>query len=160
MNRNLEIKKTVYGAGSGVFAQKSFKPGEDLFIFGERIITWAKATCRSIHMGKNRWMEPEVGSFGHFINHSCAPTAVFQLPNKIVSKVEIKSGEEVTVDYSTLVHSSNWKMECLCSSASCRKVVRSFPLMPLAFQEEYKYFNTFEAERSVDQISPLAPKGF
>lgn len=143
---DLIIKKTDYGAGKGVYAQKQLEKGEEGFIFSEEIIPWAKVTHRGIQLGKNKWLEPPKESFGFYLNHSCSPSCGFQLPNKIVALREIKDGEEITIDYSTVIHTTKWEMDCLCQSPKCRKVVKSFPNMPAEFREKFREWNSWEKE--------------
>lgn len=140
----LLIKKTDYGAGKGVYANTEIKAGTETFIFSEQIFPWTKVTHRAIQLGRNRWLEPVKESFGHYLNHSCSPSCAFQLPNKIVALRDIPAGEEITIDYSTVVHIQKWEMDCLCQSPHCRKSVLSFPKMPLEFQEKYKNLNSWE----------------
>ncbi|MBI2573027.1 SET domain-containing protein-lysine N-methyltransferase [Candidatus Woesearchaeota archaeon] len=140
----LIVRKTTYGAGDGIFAQAQFNPYQELFVFAENIQPWKKATHRSIHLAKDRWLTPSKEEWGWYLNHSCTPNAAFKLPNKIIALNQIQKNEEITIDYSTVVHTPKWDMECLCNSKDCRKVIRSFPSMPPEFQEKYKEFNSWE----------------
>ena len=141
---NLVVKNTDYGAGKGVYTSREFQKGAEVFIFSEQIFPWTKVTHRAIQLGRNRWLEPVKESFGHYLNHSCSPSCAFQLPNKIVALRLIRVREEITIDYSTVVHTSKWEMDCLCRSPHCRKIVKSFPNMPAEFQEKYRDLNSWE----------------
>ncbi len=134
---DLCVRETSYGAGKGVYAQRDYKAGEDLFVFGTEVVTWAKTTHRSIQLGTNCWLEPPKDSFGWFLNHSCEPSAAFLLPNRIVALRMIQKGEEITIDYSTVVHTLRWEMECWCGKTSCRRLLRSFQFLPPDLKEKY-----------------------
>ena len=143
MIMDLIVQETSYGAGKGVYTKRDFIQGEELFIFGTQVVTWAKTTHRSIQLGVNRWLEPPKNSFGWFLNHSCEPTAAFVLPNKIVASGLIRKGEEITIDYSTVVHTPRWEMECWCQKQSCRKLLRSFQFLPAGLQAKYNHLRSF-----------------
>ncbi|MBI4151418.1 SET domain-containing protein-lysine N-methyltransferase [Candidatus Woesearchaeota archaeon] len=144
VQESLVVRETTYGAGKGVYAQRQLLAGEEAFIFGEKIVPWAKATHRGIQLGRNKWLEPPKESFGFYLNHSCSPSCGFQLPNKIVVLREMKESEEITIDYSTVVHTQKWEMDCLCQSPQCRKIVKSYLNMPPEFQEKYTQWNSWE----------------
>src|SRR3989338_6672131 len=143
----LVVKQTEYCAGKGGYARGVVRERAEVFIFSEQVVSCAKATHRTIQTGKNCWLEPAKESYGHYLNHSCSPTCGFQLPNKIVALREIKDGEEITIDYSTIVHTPKWEMDCCCPSSQCRKLVRSFQKMPAEFQKKYQEFNSWAYSR-------------
>ena len=50
----------------------------------------------------------------------------------------LEKGEEIVIDYSTIVGSDDvWRMRCRCGCAHCRRVVKSFTTLPKKTREEY-----------------------
>ncbi len=143
-NQKLKIDQTPYGAGSGVYTTTSISKDDELFIFSENIVPWKQVTHRAIQLGVNRWLEPNKHSYGWFLNHSCNPSAAFKLPNKIVAYKSLKPNEEITIDYSTVIHMNKFEFECLCPNTNCRKIVRSFQFLPQEFQKKFKDLNSLE----------------
>lgn len=143
-NPKLTIKETNYGAGKGIYTTQSIPKGEELFIFSENIVPWKNVTHRAIQLGINRWLEPLKYSYGWFLNHSCNPTAAFKLPNKIVAHKDLKSNEEITIDYATVIHMKKFEFTCCCPNNNCRKIIRSFQYTTPEFQEQFKDFNSLE----------------
>jgi len=69
-------------------------------------------------------VEPQMD---YFINHSCDPNAWLVNDNDVVARRAIKAGEQVTVDYATLIiheFESSRIIDCLCGSANCRKILK------------------------------------
>ena len=64
--------------------------------------------------------------------------------NELVAIRDIKSGEEITIDYSLTEWSDdedwaeydNWTMACACGSTACRKTIREFCFLPEQMQKE------------------------
>lgn len=71
---------------------------------------------------KNIWIDPKRPH--KFLNHSCSPSAGMR-GITIISLRDIKEGEEITVDYSTIEGDSRWEMPCDCGNSNCRKIIRS-----------------------------------
>jgi len=57
------------------------------------------------------------------VNHSCVPNCGMQGNFKIVAMRDIKSGEEITIDYA-MVENSDYELECSCGSKTCRAAVK------------------------------------
>jgi len=71
------------------------------------------------------------------MNHSCEPNCGIKNLFSIVAMQDIQKGEELTLDYD-MVEDSDWRMECLCGSPICRKIIGSFGLVPKNIREKYK----------------------
>lgn len=71
---------------------------------------------------KNTWIDPEKPQ--KFINHSCRPNAGVR-GLTVVSLENIKEGEEITIDYSTIEGDRRWEMRCLCGEKNCRGTISS-----------------------------------
>lgn len=71
------------------------------------------------------------------MNHSCEPNCGIKNLFSIVAMQDIQKGEELTWDYD-IVEDSDWRMECLCGSPICKKIIGSFGLVPKNIREKYK----------------------
>lgn len=74
-------------------------------------------------------------------NHSCNPNCLItsdrDLELKIKARRDIKEGEELTYDYSTVVIFDSWEMECHCGEKNCRKIIGEFRTLPVELQKQY-----------------------
>lgn len=129
-------------AGLGVFANKVFNKGDEVFAFSNQVITIdhppgcdCELCMRCIQVGENDWLSPEQGSYGWNLNHSCSPNCGI-IKNVIVTLRKINPGEEITIDYSTTTADNAWTMTCLCHRKTCRKIIRSVQyLTPQQFKK-------------------------
>ena len=94
---------------------------------------------------KDIWIDPLRPH--KFLNHSCSPSAGMR-GLTIISIRDIREGEEITVDYSTIEGDRRWEMKCACGAKKCRKLVRSvefltpeqfkaIPYIPAYFKKLY-----------------------
>ncbi|MFA5029562.1 MAG: SET domain-containing protein [Patescibacteria group bacterium] len=153
------IKKTK-GNGRGVFALTDIKKGRHVIRCDlTKLKTYSLEKLkkhpqrRSDHWdeaGRGKWVLDF--SPASYVNHSCDPnclTKYYTLKKKdIVARRDIKSGEEMTVDYSTgAIYGFNKKshitagagiMKCRCNSKKCRKIITDdFFELPKGLQREY-----------------------
>jgi len=56
----------------------------------------------------------------------------------IVAMKPIKKGDEITIDYSTTVGENYWKMNCLCGSKNCRKIIGPYKFLTRKIKKKYK----------------------
>ena|SRR3989338_1466040 len=129
--------------GKGVFSTKTHPKNEILFSFGTAVVPWIKANHRSIQLGKNKWLNPCTIELGYYVNHSCNPNARFKAPHHLAALNNIKSNQEITLDYSTLVNIPGWDMECSCGEKNCRKIIRSYSKLPAKLQKKYRDIVSF-----------------
>jgi hypothetical protein len=59
----------------------------------------------------------------NFVNHSCDGNAWFIGDDKLVACRKIKKGEEIAYDYALTESSKFFKLNCLCGSKNCRKII-------------------------------------
>lgn len=144
MKKDFLITETP-GCGKGVISTKLFQKDEILFVFGKKVVPWTKANHRSVQLGKNRWLSPSRHDLGYYVNHSCNPSARFKAPNFIAALRSIKLGEEITLDYSTLVDIPRWGMRCACGEKKCRRLIRSYSKSPTEIQQKYKDITSFSS---------------
>ncbi len=127
--------------GKGVFAARRIEPAEMVWDYsGEE--RWVKDIPSELweycfQVDYDRYVLPEKGSAGWFMNHSCEPNCVIMGRTKVVALRRIEPGEEVTFDYSTNVGWEGFSMECKCGTERCRKVVRSYAFLPEELKGRY-----------------------
>ena len=89
---------------------------------------------------KDIWIDP---SRPHkFLNHSCYPTAGVK-GITIIAARDIKEGDEITVDYSTIEGDPRWEMSCSCGQANCRKKIRSIEFLTPQQFEKIPYISAY-----------------
>lgn len=98
---------------------------------------------------KNRWIDPEKPY--KFLNHSCNPSAGIRGRVTIVALRDMKEGDEVTIDYSTVEGDPRWYMACTCGEKECRGIIRSIQFMPENQFEKYlPYIPTYFRDLYLD----------
>jgi len=114
----------------GVFAAARFQAGDLVFDYaGKEDWIWnipKEVWQYTFQVDYDRYILPESGSIGWYLNHSCQPNCVILGRTRIVALTTIEEGEELTFDYSTNVGWDGFAMECSCGSVNCRRVVRSY----------------------------------
>lgn len=128
--------------GLGIRTSESIKRGELIrYIKGKiqvkenRSREDAMANPDWVGISKNCWIDP-VKPY-KFLNHSCDPNIGIKGRVSMVALRSIKSGEELTIDYSTIEGDPRWEMKCSCGAQNCRKVVRSIQYLP---ERQYKKY--------------------
>ena len=48
----------------------------------------------------------------------------------LVALRNLKKGEEITIDYSTVEGDPLWKMACACRTRQCREIIKSIQFLP------------------------------
>jgi SET domain-containing protein len=121
--------------GRGIRAGEDIKKGETITIFRGPLkfkINKNKRDALShpdwVGVKKDYWIDPEKPQ--KFLNHSCSPNACIKTKLSLVAFRDIKEGEEITFDYSTIEGDSRWEMKCLCHEKNCRKVISSVHSLP------------------------------
>jgi len=129
----LEIRKSPI-VGKGCFATTHFKGRRKIAEYTGEKITNAEANRRAnrrklrICAIDERWsLDGSHGGNGtHYINHSCEPNAYMQILYGhilLISLRDIQSGEEITIDYQSTLHSD--KKRCICGAPSCRGTINN-----------------------------------
>jgi uncharacterized protein len=127
--------------GKGVFAAGRIEPGELVWDYaGEE--KWINDIPPDLwrycfQVDFDRYVVPEEGSAGWFMNHSCEPNCVILGDTRVVAHRRIEQGEELTFDYSTNVGWEGFSMECTCGSKGCRGTVKSYGHLPKALKGRY-----------------------
>ena len=134
--------------GKGLFAKKDIKKDEFLFAVKGKSIKddkyykgkyylWGP---RWLAVGKYKWIIPLRKNLWWFINHSCNPNVGLIGKNKVIAMKNINKNEEITLDYSITEDDPNWKMKCKCKNKRCRKIIKSYRLLPEKLKEKYKNY--------------------
>ncbi len=120
--------------GKGIFLTRDVEKDETIFIFsGKEVVLTTGYWFRmpnALQVGYAKWLVPEKGSVGEFLNHCCSPSAGIKGRNRIVAMRSLKKGDEVTIDYALTETYPLWHMKCHCKAKNCRKVVKPYQDMP------------------------------
>jgi SET domain-containing protein len=95
-----------------------------------------------VGVAENQWIDPAKPY--KFLNHSCNPSAGIKGSLSLVALRDMKEGEEITIDYSTIEGDPRWEMNCACGEENCRQVIRSIHSMPKEqFNKYLPYISTY-----------------
>src|SRR2546430_7137543 len=130
------------GKGNGVFALRAFRKGE--FIFRRRhgpVVS--NAAIRSLDPEDRRHLcelDFQTSAIllapGCYLNHSCDPNAM-RSGVKVFAWRNIRSGEEITIDYRLNAFSGR-RSRCICGSVRCSgEIVSDFFSLEGARQKRY-----------------------
>jgi hypothetical protein len=67
--------------------------------------------------------ERYVYTLDNFINHSCDPTLTYDHYGNVVTRHDLESDEELTIDYGCFTVNFDEGFECDCGSPNCRGIV-------------------------------------
>lgn len=135
--------------GSGIFSTRQFPKGQKLFTADGPIIAFTKLHHwrlgpHWLNVGKDRWMVPYANNVWRFVNHSCDPNAIVTTGRKVIALRPIRTGEEITIDYSCTESQRAWHMSCRCGATNCRKIIKSIHFLPEPLFQKYRqYIPTF-----------------
>ncbi len=135
--------------GKGLFAGEEIKRGETIrLIKGEMKfkvnngLEDALANPNWIGVSQDQWIDPD--KFFKFINHSCHPSAGVKGKVTCVALHDIKEGDEITFDYSTIEADDLWQMACSCTAENCRRIIKSIKHLPEEnFQQYFPYVSNY-----------------
>lgn len=156
MKKRSIIKNKIEGSfylrnsyhGQGLFTSKAIPKGKILFTIKGKVLDadlvtklGGKLADNCLRFGPNTYLSPE-NEIARFINHSCSPNAgIRKVKNhlELIAITSIKTGEEITFDYSTtLAWDDIWRInKCYCGQKSCRKKITNFPTLPIELQKHY-----------------------
>jgi SET domain len=137
LHPGLEVRTTA-DKGRGAFATRRIPQGETI----AAIQGWHARTNEllenwfAMQVGPDTWLCSEGTHLDDCINHSCDPNAGFVSGEPVlVALRDIAPGEEIGWDYSTSISEVGWSLECRCSAANCRGVIRSWGELTMAERE-------------------------
>jgi SET domain-containing protein len=138
---NLCIKRSTIG-GKGLFATKNIPAGKLVAIVEGPIVPNDEDSCKKYgphYLHAVSYSKAILNSnFTKYTNHCCDPNCGLKEGINIVALRDIKSEEEITIDYDTLDY--EWEMECNCASPNCRKVLRGYRYLSSSLKKRYKGF--------------------
>lgn len=147
------VRKSPIG-GYGLFAIKPIKKGELIGIKGGYIIDWQTLKKYKniigdsyLQIDDNFVLAPlrksEVKKVMMFLNHSCEPNMGVRGEITFVAMRNIKTGEELTIDYA-MIDADRYKMRCGCGRSGCRRIVTGDDWRNKRLQKKYKgYFSRY-----------------
>ncbi len=131
--------------GKGLFTKKAIKKGSLAFILkGKRKkkVNKTKDDVFSnpdwVGFSKSWWTDPRPPF--RFLNHSCNPNLGFKGAVSFYALRNIKSGEELTFDYSISEAETRWLLDCSCGQKECRKKITSIQFLPFKVFKKYLPF--------------------
>ena len=98
----------------------------------------ALANPNWVGIKKDQWIDPTKPY--KFLNHSCNPSVGIKGSVSIVALRNLKEGEEITIDYSTIEGDPRWEMKCMCGEKNCRDIIRSIHFLPESQFRKYLPF--------------------
>lgn len=152
----LEVRPSPIN-GNGLFTKGPIKEGEILTVWGgilftDQDIKQGKARPHStVEIGEQTWLGEPMGGDDcqdEYLNHSCNPNTWMIDEVTVVAKRNIKTGEEITIDYAMFTTSNYYNFDCNCQSPLCRTLVTGDDWKSEELQERYKnHFSPYLNER-------------
>lgn len=133
------VHKAGRSHGNGLFARRNiFKDEEVIRVSGPTVgaevqntLYWSYGIDILIQISLGKYMLPK--NEARFINHSCEPNLGFHGAGVFVAMRDIREKEELTYDYSIGDIDSDYVIDCLCGTKSCRKKITGLDI----FNEKY-----------------------
>ncbi|HMO79084.1 MAG TPA: SET domain-containing protein [Candidatus Paceibacterota bacterium] len=126
--------------GKGVYAGENIKKGEfiqsikgDLKFKINKNLKDTLGNPNWVGVDKNEWIDPYKPF--KFLNHSCNANTGIRGRVCMYAIRDIREGEEITIDYSTIEADELWEMRCFCGEKKCRKNIKSIHFLP---EKEFK----------------------
>jgi hypothetical protein len=130
----------------GVLSNRPFAKGALLFTISGPV--QREQSKYSLSIGIEQHIEPQKdgrADFGHYINHSCDPTALVRIVRttdpfiEVVARRDLMTGEELTIDYASIEYEVTVKgTKCQCRSSLCRGEIHGFKELPQEVIERYR----------------------
>lgn len=145
--------------GAGLFANRLYRCGETVMSLDHNqagsssILSWEDVEeeddNRVAAIAPGWYFHPNKKHPFWFLNHSCLPNIAYcdwanldsESSVPLVACRDIRAGEEVVIDYSTMTVRDDgpksgvpWSMKCFCGVNSCRRLLTSFAALPLPLQ--------------------------
>jgi len=157
LHKNIELRESPCG-GCGLFAKELIPKGSIVWcgeFDDDEVADWE--TVKNFSEEKKAWFlnycyqveDDKVSSIrspddlqrdaGHYMNHSCDPTAWFIGDRLMEARRDIQPGEEVTYDYGTADSLFERITECRCGTAKCRQRVTPKDYLIPELQARYKH---------------------
>lgn len=127
-------------AGQGLFATRSFNPGQKLLPYFGKVISSPPPSTPGqptfiLEIKPGLWIDGQIDeNLARFANHSCAPNAdlVFDESENqawLIARQPIPAGDEITFDYGFSLAESLFHA-CHCGQTKCVGKIVASPLRP------------------------------
>lgn len=141
-NKGALALKNVPAKGTGVFAKRAIRAGEEVLQFvGEvRDVDSFGDLTHALQIGPRQFISSS-GGIDDFVNHSCEPNCGIRDTDgrvMLFALVDIPKGSEITFDYATTQTGGFFVFDCQCGAAACRGRVSDFTDVPEERQEFYR----------------------
>ncbi len=129
--------------GRGIFASEGIRKGEFVALLRGKLRHKAYPAGRRqikhediwMPIAINWWIDPALPF--RCINHSCDPNIGFKTPRRAHALRDIETGEELTVDYSSIEYVDHWRISCKCKTKKCRGIIRAVQYLPSRLYKSY-----------------------
>jgi hypothetical protein len=88
------------------------------------------------------------------LNHSCDPNLGWAGDHALVAIRAIAAGEELTLDYATVITDPDFVMMCHCETYRCRQVIEGTDWQIPQLQKRYAGFWSPAVQRLIDGTAP------
>ncbi len=132
--------------GNGLFATERIPEGTILWRLTEPTYTWEEVQEWSedrlkdfkrygFQCGADRYSLPADDS--REVNHSCNPNMWWLDSYTLISRWDIRPGEELTYDYASCDITQLMKMDCNCRTQGCREIITNLDYLDSSWQKQF-----------------------
>ena len=87
------------------------------------------------------------------LNHSCEPNLGWADDHTLVATRDIAAGEELTIDYATIITDPDFVMMCHCETYRCRQVIEGTDWKIPQLQKRYARQWAPDVQRMIDEAT-------
>ena len=134
MKKDLYVSKSKIN-GKGIFTKRDIKKGENICVIKGPEMFKINKNMKDVlshpdwvGFKTNNWVDP-VPPY-KYLNHSCDANTAIKGRKTLIAISDIKSGDEITIDYSIIEADPRWHMKCKCGSKNCRGIIKSIQELP------------------------------
>ena len=142
----IEVRTSCAIQGNGLFAKRMIAKGTVIWRLEEptytldEISAWPQVRQKAFEhygfqCGVGRYSLPE--DMSREMNHSCDPNTWWSGADSLVARYDIRSGEEITYDYTTTDIDLPFRMKCDCKAECCRGVITNMDYQDPQWQKQY-----------------------
>lgn len=129
------------GRGFGVFANKTYTPGEYILSFTGKQTPVHEITdfTHFLQIAPDVFLSPS-GKADDYVNHSCDPNCAVYLESDgpVLRAIKpITPRDEFSFDYGTIMFSEPTMFQCSCGSSKCRGMIGNFYSLPEEIRKKY-----------------------
>ena len=117
--------------GLGLFTVRTIRAGEVVITLSDQQASPGRVEelvargelGRSLRVDEDPHLVRALRDQAAITNHSCDPNLWLRDGFSLVARYDIDAGEELAVDYATLIADPRWHMACGCKSPRCRGII-------------------------------------